>query len=111
MIDLPTFKFSILDIWAKGSSSNYSLGPDSLPEILLNPNHVSTYALSYPIHIIFNWSIRSGHFPSFLKLSFVIPIFKAGSRETVTNYRPISKLSSFPKLFKKLLRPPISRSF
>jgi hypothetical protein len=37
-----------------------------------------------------------------MKLAKVIPIFKAGSKLLVTNYRPISLLSVFSKIFEKI---------
>ena len=37
-----------------------------------------------------------------MKLAKVIPIFKTGSKLSVTNYRPISLLSVFSKIFEKL---------
>lgn len=68
-------------------------------------------ALSIPIAFIFNWSLRSSQFPSLWKHSYVIPSFKVGPKDSVINYRPISKLSSLPKLFEKLLETTISCSF
>ena len=38
-----------------------------------------------------------------MKLAKVIPIFKAGSKLLVTNYRPISLLSVFSKIFEKIV--------
>ena len=53
-------------------------------------------------HII-NKSLREGVFPSELKLAKVVPIFKAGSSNKITNYRPISVLSFFFKVFEKII--------
>ena len=44
-----------------------------------------------------------GIFPSELKLAKVVPIFKSGESDKVPNYRPISVLSFFPKIFDKIL--------
>ena len=38
-----------------------------------------------------------------MKLAKVIPIFKAGCKLLVTNYRPISLLSVFSKMFEKIV--------
>ena len=59
--------------------------------------------LAQPISHIFNLSINAGIFPESLKLAKVIPIFKKGDPKLPANYRPISLLSNFGKLFEKLI--------
>ena len=50
-----------------------------------------------------NFSLQSGVFPSELKLARVVPIFKAGDSSALTNYRPISVLTFFAKVFEKIV--------
>ena len=38
-----------------------------------------------------------------MKVAEVIPVFKQGSKMNCSNYRPISLLSSFSKIFKKIV--------
>ena len=52
---------------------------------------------------IINQSFSSGIFPSALKTARVCPVFKSGDRANVNNYRPISVLPSFSKIFEKLV--------
>ena len=52
---------------------------------------------------LFNRSLVEGIFPSCLKTSKVIPIFKSGKRDKVVNYRPISILLLLSKVFEKLM--------
>lgn len=52
---------------------------------------------------IFNICFRKGIFPSSLKKSVVIPIYKEGDRDLINNYRPISLLPSLSKILEKLL--------
>jgi Notch-like protein len=47
--------------------------------------------------------IISGNFPTRLKYSIVKSLFKKGDRKNVANYRPISLLTSFPKVFEKII--------
>ena len=52
---------------------------------------------------IFNSCLELGIFPDDLKIAEVIPVFKKGDPAEATNYRPISILSQFSKIFEKLL--------
>jgi len=60
---------------------------------------------------LFNPSLLSGCFSDQWKPSFIYPVFKSGNRNTVRNYRPISQLSSLPKMFEKLLVPTFTTVF
>jgi hypothetical protein len=59
--------------------------------------------ISLPLAHIFNLSLTSGIFPSKLKKSRVIPIFKSGDKLECDNYRPISLLSSISKVLEKIV--------
>jgi potassium voltage-gated channel Eag-related subfamily H protein 8 len=60
--------------------------------------------ISFPLCHIFNLSLNSGDFPSKLKKSRIVPIFKAGNSENCDNYRPISLLSSLSKILEKIVQ-------
>ena len=78
----------------------------SREECNLNPagwSIIRKRILGEPLAIIFNTSIESGIFPTKLKIAKVIPIFKAGDATAPSNYRPISLLSIFNKIFEKLI--------
>ena len=47
--------------------------------------------------------MSEGTYPDLHKIFEVVPIFKKGDRNKMTNYRPISLLSQFNKVFEKLL--------
>ena len=51
----------------------------------------------------FNNCIDEGVFPEFLKNAKVIPLHKSGSKKDANNYRPISLLTSFNKIFEKMI--------
>ena len=59
--------------------------------------------ISEPFSVLVNHSITLGFFPEVLKVAKVIPVYKSGSKHNPTNYRPISLLSCFAKIFEKLL--------
>ena len=50
---------------------------------------------------VINSSFEHGVFPSQLKVAKVVPIHKSGTKTDVSNYRPISLLSAFSKIFEK----------
>jgi hypothetical protein len=56
-----------------------------------------------PLAYIFNLSVTSGIFPSMLKTSRTVPIFKAGSPLLCDNFRPIYLLSTLSKLLEKII--------
>ena len=56
-----------------------------------------------PLHHIFNLSLNNCIVPAQLKIAKVIPIFKAGDKSSMDNYRPISLLSAFSKILEKLV--------
>jgi hypothetical protein len=47
--------------------------------------------------------LSTGTFPTRLKFSQVNPIFKKGNKAEISNYRPISLLTSFSKVFEKVI--------
>jgi hypothetical protein len=59
--------------------------------------------ISIPLTHIFNLSMSSGIFPSALKISRVVPIFKSGDPTLCDNYRPIALLSSVSKTLEKII--------
>lgn len=58
--------------------------------------------LSVLVHII-NLSLSQGVFPLELKKAKVIPLFKSGNSDIVNNYRPISILPCFSKVFERVI--------
>ena len=70
------------------------------------PGHLIKFCvneLSGILAHINNASLSTGVFPDALKLAKIVPIFKNGDKKIVSNYRPISVLSSFSKIFEKIM--------
>mgnify|MGYP002803405145 CR=1 FL=1 len=59
--------------------------------------------IAEPIAHIINLSITSGIVPDEMKIARVIPLFKAGDRAIVSNYRPVSILPSFSKFLERVI--------
>ena len=75
-------------------------GPDGIPAIFMK-NTANT--LCYPINIIFNMCLSQGTFPEVWKRANIVPVHKSGSKNDAEMYRPISILSTFSKLFEKVV--------
>ena len=55
-----------------------------------------------PLLHICNLSFSKGVFPDVMKIARVIPLFKSGYKHVFTNYRPVSLLPQFSKIFERL---------
>ena len=105
-------------------ASKFSLSQNSFSTYLGNSvkesfyfDAVSTYEIikeigripenkSYGLHIqanIINLSIGHGTYPSKLKKAKIVPIFKYGDQSDPDNYRPISLLSVFNRIFENIV--------
>ena len=65
--------------------------------------HQSFQNIAQPLVTIINTSLSTGVFPESLKIAKVIPVFKADDPTLFSNYRPISILPAFSKLFEKVM--------
>ena len=80
--------------------SNKSYGLYSCPTQLLK---CSCDIISPVLANFLNKSVNLGAYPSKLKLSKIIPIYKADDETDACNYRPISLLSNFNRIFEKIM--------
>ena len=86
-------------------------------EILSLPNNKSHGLYSSPTKLlkrsidiiapvlseVFNISIGVGRYPTKLKLSKIVPVFNCDDETDPNNYRPISSLSNFNRIFERLM--------
>ena len=77
-----------------------SVGPNSIPIKLLR---IIGHSVSPLLALLVNESFQSGIFPDKLKIAKVISLFKKGNPELPSNYRAISLLPVFSKIFEKLM--------
>lgn len=75
-------------------------GPDLIPAFVVKD---CGYILAEPLCHLFNMSLRSATFPSKWKLAKLCPVFKSGELTKINNYRGISILSNFAKVFEIVL--------
>ena len=60
-------------------------------------------ALVKPLSIIFSNCLRTGTFPYIWKKSNVIPVHKKNDKQLIINYRPVSLLPIFGKIFERII--------
>jgi Reverse transcriptase (RNA-dependent DNA polymerase) len=94
----PVNKFDVLKI-INQLKNKKSCGFDFFPDMLIKK---CKNELCEVLAFLYNLSISQGIFPSILKKAIITPIFKKGSKFDVSNYRPVSLLSVFSKIFEKL---------
>ena len=68
-------------------------------KVIKSTSHVISPLLSQYYNIL----MHSGIFPDKLKIGKITPVFKKGDNELIENYRPISTLPVFGKIFEKII--------
>ena len=94
-----TDPYEIIDI-VRSMKNSSSAGIDEISTNILKS--VIVY-VAEPLSMIINASIVSGIFPDKMKTAKVCPILKSGPKNEFSNYRPISVLNSFSKIFEKVI--------
>ena len=79
---------------------NKANGPDEISHRMLKE---TVKTICVPLTIIFNRSIQENIFPDFWKDSHVMPLFKKGDKNIVSNYRPISLISCVGKVMERVV--------
>ena len=96
------FNFSENEIYdiLKTLNLQKARGPDRLGNTVLT-NLADNITSS--LKLIYNTITNKATFPTIWKLSQIIPTFKNGNKQSVTNYRPISLLTAVSKVLEKLI--------
>ena len=89
-------------------NSKKAAGTDRLPIKLVK---LTSEVLSKPLSLAINNSITSFTFPERAKVATVVPIYqKAGNKYTVSNFRPVSLLNCFSKIYENYIKSHIVNS-
>ena len=72
-------------------------------EINFNVTRSCFGELCEPLQYLFNLSFKTCIFQNDLKIAKSTPIFKAGNNTEVSNYRPMSVLPFFSKIFQRVM--------
>ncbi|VDP45989.1 unnamed protein product [Schistosoma curassoni] len=60
--------------------------------------------IAEPLAILIDMSLRQSRRPRDWKDAIISPVYKAGSRDLVSNYKPVSLTSAVVKLMEKIIR-------
>lgn len=99
MVILPTDEQEIFTL-INGLKDKCAVGID-----LISGKIVKRYVnlLTSPMTHICNLSIATGVFPELFKIALIKPVYKAGEKHSVNNYRPISILPALSKILERLI--------
>ena len=103
----PVNKNVIADVIGK-IKPKQSCGLDSLSVNLLK---AIKDEISDALVILVNQTLATGIFPASLKIAKVIPIYKKGDINDLSNYRPISVLPVISKIYEKIIANQINEYF
>ena len=114
----------IRENYSGGSFSFKSISKDDIIEgVKKLPSNKASLSNDIPITIIksfvhcyceklasiFNDCLEESKFPNLMKIAEIAPVFKKLDNTSKDNYRPISTLSNFNKLFESLIFPQLNR--
>ena len=85
---------------------NKSYGHDLIPPYFLR---IASPVVTPFLHLFVQFSFTNGIFPKNCTIAKINPIFKKGDRQSPTNYRPISILTCFSKIFEKLIHTRLTK--
>lgn len=109
-VDMSTLQISDDDIYSGISklSMSHKLDVDGFSSFLIKQCATS---FIMPLKIIFTKSLNTGYFIQKWKNTVIVPVYKSGHKNNVTNYRAISKLSNISKLFEHIVYDKLFFSF
>ena len=96
---VPATEQEILE-FIQNLENKYSSGDVYMSNLIIKT--ASTIIAPYLTYLI-NKSMNQGVFPDKLKKAKVIPLFKERSKTDVNNYRPISLLTIWSKIFERVI--------
>lgn len=84
----------------KKCKAKLTAGPDDIPSFILRD---CAYVFVKPLTLLFNLALKNSLFPDIWKKAKICPIFKKGDKSDIGNYRQITILCNFSKLFESVL--------
>ena len=84
----------------KSLDSSKSHGYDNISMKVIK---ICSQSVTIPLKVIFEESLKKGIFPEIWKKANVVPIHKKEDKTLIINYRPISLLPIFGKIFERVI--------
>ena len=84
----------------KSVNTKKATRPDNIPPKLVK---LSANVIDSHLCNIINKDLQNSSFPDAAKIASVRPIYKKKCRNTIENYRPVSILNTFSKIFEKYI--------
>lgn len=85
---------------SKKLKNKLTAGCDNIPSFFVKD---CICVLAKPLSFIFNSILKSCKYPNIWKRTKLVPVFKQGESNNVSNYRPISLLCNFAKIFEIII--------
>lgn len=104
---LPTTPYEVEGLINK-IKNNAAAGVD---DIKPRPVKYVSKQISYILSHLINRTLETGIFPNELKIARVTPIYKGGGEHLLQNYRPISVLPVFSKIFEGVINSRLDKFF
>lgn len=83
-----------------GLKEKKSIDPDGLSSFFVKKCISSIVA---PLYLLYNKSLRLGHMPNIWKKTYITPVYKAGNKQDILNYRPIAIIGTISKIFDSIV--------
>lgn len=93
---IPFVEHELINLVKSRIKNKRSAGPDGVPSFLIK---TVINSIAVPLCHLVNLSFVSGYFPERLKVGKTVPLYKKGDPHMLDNYRPVSLLSVFSKIF------------
>ena len=95
----PVDESTLIGIMASFPDGN-TAGADLIPSFIIRD---CRFILAGPLAAIINISLRTSMFPTLWKVGLITPVHKKGDQSLLANYRPITIISNFAKIYERVL--------
>lgn len=100
VLNIPSFSQDEILTALKQIKPKMTTGPDDIPAFIVRD---CAQILAPPLTVLINLCLKYSIFPNSWKISKVCPVYKKGNQCDIVNFRPISIISNFSKVFEIVL--------